>query len=122
MRDILYTCRTSEPRYDLMLRMNLPIVLFWNITPKQDVRRLYLIHLSMIIGWMLCEDVIAIGEEPLILRNCETGAPVMLRNTRRLTTRGPINKIEPNPPHKGFRGFRYFDFRQYAIEQVVRTA
>ena len=122
MRDILYTCRSSEPRNVLMRRMIQPMVLFWNIAPKHDVRRLYLIHQCRIIGWLECEDVIVIGEEPMFLRDCETWATVVLRNTKRLPTRGPIKKLARQLPHKGFRGFRYFSFRQYAIEQVVRTA
>lgn len=113
MPDIIKCAGSDECRDHLLRRLTLPgYEWFWNCNPNRPVRRLYVVHLSEILGWMTVVDVRYVSGEQTIAWS--DGSRRRLHGMF-LVAEAPLHPIDPIP-HKGFRGFRYFDYGAYVAD------
>ena len=115
MRDIIYTLDSKESRERVLRRLG-PAETpadhedLWSPKPRVLPDRMWLVHRGEIIGWMRVLGVETI--EDSLVQSHRDGEVSNIMDATRLVTVGPLAAIEPTP-HRGFRGFRYFDFDEY---------
>lgn len=74
----------------------------------KDIDRCYLAYDGRVVGWM---KVVGASSAPF---RCTTTGEEWSGNF--IQRSGPFHPVDKDIPYRGFRGFRYFDEREYGLE------